>query len=227
MSWILVTAILAGPPEPAVARLTAREAVAEVADGLQTGSLIVSQGDCLAIKAYSASAYTHVAAVVVHEGETYVYDATGGAGVRKQSLRDYFVCQGDHTLHFFYPRQPLSQTRRESFEQHLESQLGRPYAIHHHLTGERAAGLHCSEYVTDALIAAGTLRARQPSRVSPATLVEGILKADLYRQGETVQLVPDAPERPESQGWCTRLWFDTKQCTRVCCGKLRGWFFCK
>ncbi len=227
MSWILIAAILAGPPEPAVARLGPQEAVSEVAADLQTGTLIVSQGDCLAIKIYSASAYTHVAAVVVRDGQAHVYDATGGAGVRKQTLREYVVSQGDHTLYFFHPCRPFSGERRACFEQHLERQLGRPYAIHHHLTGRRCEGLHCSEYVTDALMAAEALRARQPSRVSPATLVEGILKADLYRQGTTVALVPQSAERPESQGWCARLWFDTKQCTRACCGKLRGWFFCK
>jgi hypothetical protein len=226
MSWILVAAILAGPPEAAVARLTARQAAAQNGE-LQTGSLIVSQGDCLAIKIYSASAYTHVAAIVVHDGHAFVYDASGGAGVRKQSIRDYFICQRDHTLHFFHPREPFSEKRKQRFEHHLESQLGRPYAIHHHLTGERAAGLHCSEYVTDALIAAGILRARQPPRVSPATLVEGILKADLYRQGATIELVSESQEPQESQGWCARLCFETKQCTRACCCKLRGWFFCK
>jgi hypothetical protein len=227
MSWILVAAILAGPPQPAVERLTAQEAVSEVAADFQTGSLIVSQGDCLAIKIYSASAYTHVAAVVVHDDEVIVYDATGGAGVRKQSLREYFVSQRDHTLYFFHPREPLSEKQRMCFEQHLEGELGRAYTIHHHLTGQRASGLHCSEYVADALIAARMLRAQHPPRVSPATLVEGILQADLYRQGATVELVLESAQRPESMGWCARLWFDTKQCTRACCGKLRGWFFCK
>jgi hypothetical protein len=227
MSWLLIAALLVGAPESAVAEYTPQQALAQMADGVQTGSLIVSRGDCLAVKIYSASSYTHVAAVVVHDGETVVYDATGGAGVRKQSLRDYFTSQADHTLHFFHPNQPLSEKRAESFERHLECQLGRPYAIHHHLTGERSAGLHCSEYVTDALIAAGMLRAKQPPRVSPASLVEGILKTDLYRAGETLQLVPETPERPASQGWCARLWFDTKQCTCSCCNKMRGWFFCK
>ena len=227
MSWILVAAILAGPPQPAVVRLTAQEAVSEIAAELQTGSLIVSEGDCLAIRIYSASAYTHVAAVVVHDDEVSVYDATGGAGVRKQSLREFLESQHDHMLYLFHPCEPLPEKRRECFEQHLEGQLGRPYSIHHHLTGQRAAGVHCSEYVTDALIAAGMLRAQRPPRVSPATLVEGILRADLYWTGATIELVAESPKRPESMGWCARLWFDTKQCTGACCGKLRGWFICK
>src|SRR4029450_7305245 len=123
-------------------------------------------------------------------------------GVRKQSLRDYVRSQNDHTLHVFRPRQPFAAKRALQFEEHLESQLGRPYAIHHHLTGERAAGLHCSEYVTDALIAAETMRARQPWRVSPSTLVEGILKADLYRQAESMLIRPEPVEPPAVLNWC-------------------------
>jgi hypothetical protein len=227
MSWILVAALLVGAPRPAALHLSPPQALAEIADEMQTGSLIVSKGDCLAIKIYSASAYTHVAAVVVHDGETYVYDATGGAGVRRQSLGDFLVAQTDNTLYLFHPCRPFSEVRAARFEEHLENQLGRPYAIHHHLTGERAAGLHCSEYVCDALMAAETLHARQPSRVSPASLVEGILKADAYQPGHVVQLLPEPPLQPASQSWCARLWFDTKLCTRTCCGKLRGWFLCK
>jgi hypothetical protein len=227
MSWILVTALLVGAPTPVVLNLHPAEAVSEIADDLQTGSLIVSKGDCLAIKIYSASAYTHVAAVVVHGGQVCVYDATGGAGVRRQSLGDYLAAQKDNTLYLFHPCQPFVEVRASRFEQHLKNQVGRPYAIHHHLTGERAAGLHCSEYVCDALIAAETLHARQPSRVSPASLVEGILQSEVYQPGDVVQLVPELPARPSSQGWCALLWFDTKQCTRACCGKLRGWFLCK
>src|SRR5207253_4033401 len=105
--------------------------------------------------------------------------------------------------------------------------LGRPYAIAHHLTGERAAGLHCSEYATDALIACGTLRAKEPSRVSPASLVEGILKGDLYEQADSLQLASEPASPAASDWWCVRLWFDTQQCTSLCYRKLRAWFCCK
>jgi hypothetical protein len=227
MSWILVAAVLTGGPELAVVRVTPQEAYYRLADDVETGMLIVCQGDCLAIKIYSASPYTHVAAVVVSEPETFVYDSTCGAGVRKQSLRDFVRSQSDHTLHVFRPRRPFGPQRAARFEQYLESQLGRPYAIHHHLTGERAAGLHCSEYVTDALISAELLRAKQPPRVSPASLVEGIVKADLYDEVATLDLVLKPAPRPESLSWCARMWFDTKECTRACYCKLQGWFCCK
>lgn len=227
MSWILVAAVLTGGPELGVSRVSPEQAYSTIADAVETGTLIVSQGDCLAIRIYSASPYTHVAAVVVHDGDAQVYDATCGAGVRKQSLANFLQSQSDHTVHVLNPRRSFGAARAIRFEQHLEKEVGRPYAIHHHLTGDRAAGLHCSEYVTDALISAQVLRAKQPSRVSPATLVEGIVKADLYDEAMIVQLVPEPPPRPESQSWCAQLWFDTKECTRACYCKLRGWFCCK
>jgi hypothetical protein len=223
MNLILVVVLLTGSPETA----SPRQAHAALAPQVQTGTLILSQGDCLAIKIYSASAYTHVAAVVVDDQTTSIYESTGGAGVRKQLLRDYLVSQNDHTLHVFHPRKPFTAAQADRFEKHLEAQLGRPYAIRHHLSGERCEGLHCSEYVTDALISAELIRAKEPPRVSPATLVEGILKANLYEQAQTLQLVPEPAERPESAGWCAILWFDTKQCTIACYDKLRGWFCCK
>jgi len=204
-----------------------REAHVRLAQEVKTGSLIVSRGDCLAVKMYSASAYTHVASVVVHDAGIYIYDATGGAGVRKQLLCDYLAGQDDNALYPFHLCQPLTAEQARKFGEHLENQIGRPYAIAHHVTGNRAEGLHCSEYATDALIAAGLMRARQPSRVSPATLVEGILKDKLYVQAATLQLVPDPPPRPNSDSWCTQIWFDTKQCTRNCYLQLRAWFCCK
>ena len=227
MHSILLTILVAAAPTADVDIANPREAQARLEHELQTGSLIVSRGDCLAVKMYSASAFTHVASVVVHENEVFVYDATGGAGVCKQLLCDYLAGQNDAALHPFHLSQPLSPEKSRKFEEHLECQLGRPYAIAHHLTGNRAAGLHCSEYATDALIAAGLLSAKQPSRVSPATLVAGILKGDLYAQATTLQLMPEPARRPDSDNWCTQIWFDTKQCTRDCYLQLRAWFCCK
>ena len=223
---ILLTLLVASASAE-VETASPREAQARLERELQTGSLIVSKGDCLAVKMYSASAYTHVASVVVHENEIFVYDATGGAGVRRQLLCDYLAGQDDAALHPFHLCQPLSPEQARKFEEHLENQLGRPYAIAHHLTGNRADGLHCSEYATDALIAAGLLRAKQPSRVSPATLVDGILKGELYTQATTLQLASDPPPRPDSDSWCTQIWFDTRQCTRACNLQLRAWVCCK
>src|ERR1700687_3648517 len=76
MNLILVAVLLTGSPETA----PPRQAHAVLAPQVQTGTLIVSKGDCLAIKIYSASGYTHVAAVVVDEEAISVYESTGGAG---------------------------------------------------------------------------------------------------------------------------------------------------
>lgn len=227
MSWIVLAALVIGTPESAVAEVAPQEALERISEDARTGSLLVSRGDCLAVKIYSASPYTHVAAVVVKDDGIFVYDAMGAAGVRKQLLCEYLAGLGDARVHPFHPRASLSEKQTRCFEAHLESQLGRPYAIKHHLTGKRAEGLHCAEYVTDALDAAELMHAAEPARVSPASLVRGILEAELYRQSPSLQLVCKAPAQTESRGWCGWLWFETKECTFACCRKLRGWMFCK
>lgn len=233
MPWILLAAVIASAPQPRVTEVLPVEAAPCVAKEVQTGTLIVSRGDCLAVKVFTQSPYTHIAAVVIRRGQPYVYDSANGVGVRCQTLTNYLCSQNPAEIHVFQPHEPLSPRQAELFEQHLDSQLGRPYAIKHHLTGNRAAGVHCAEYVTDALIACELLTAREPPRVSPASLVEGIVKSELYFAALTVKLAePSAAEpagqggQPAGQGWCSALWTDTKECTRSCYLRLRGMFCC-
>ncbi len=40
------------------------------------------------------------------------------------------------------------------YERYLDQKLGTPYSIRHHLTGERAPGIHCAEYAIDAFLPA-------------------------------------------------------------------------
>ena len=122
---------------------------------------------------------------------------------------------------------PLTAEQGSGLRGYLDSQIGRPYAIHHHLTGKRATGVHCSEYATDALISIGLLRANRPSKVSPASLVTGITRAELYDASATIDLSPPPPEREPANNRCHRLWLDTKHCTIACCEKLSGWFLCR
>jgi len=227
MNSILLIALVASAAAAEVELAEPAEAAVCLSREVGTGSLLVSRGDCLAVKIYSASLYTHVGAVVERDGEFYVYDATPGCGVRRQLLCDYVSGLKDAAIHPFHLCQPLTDAEAQRFERHLESELGRPYEIKHHLTGRRAAGLHCSEYVTDALIAAGRLRAKQPSRVSPASLVEGILTAGVHRQTTTLQLLPEPAPRRVSDNWFIQLWYDTEDCTGACYRKMQAWFCCK
>ena len=111
-------------------------------------------------------------------------------------------------------------------EGYLDSQLGRRYGIKHHLTGKRADGVHCAEYVVDSLIACELMQAQQPWRVSPASLVEGIVESDLYTQSLTLALKTPSVPRPAGQGRCREMWSDTKDCTRNCYLWLRGAICC-
>lgn len=203
------------------------EAAAAIAPTLQTGSLIFSSGDCLAVRVFTASPYTHVGAVVVDAaGACVVYDSTNGVGVRRQPLAEYLASQAPVRIHVHHPVRPLTPAAASTFAAYLESQLGRPYAIQHHLTGERCEGLHCSEYVTDALVSVDVLRAKQPPRVSPASLREGITAHQLYTDGLTIQLARPEPQ-PQGGNACEQMWLDTKGCCSECCRMLRGWLLCQ
>lgn len=207
------------PPSEAV--------VADLKQGLQTGSLIFSRGDCLAVKVFSQSSYTHVGGVVVTDGEAIVYDSMNGAGVRKTPFVEYLKQQTPSTVHFVHPKEPFSAEAAESFEQYLESQLGRKYAVKHHLTGRRCEGLHCSEYMTDALMSVEKISAVNPPRVSPGSLLEGAIASNVYVDGPRVELKVVDPPQTEAPSWYQRAW----QSTTVCCSKsttqMRRWILCR
>ncbi|MBS0266801.1 MAG: hypothetical protein JSS02_33040, partial [Planctomycetes bacterium] len=210
-----------------VSVVTPSQATAVLADEVRTGSLIFSQGDCLAVKAYSASRYTHVATVVVEDNGIYCYDSTAGIGVRKLPLAEYVQSQRQAVLHPYHPQTPFTPEQTRQVADHLDSQLGRPYGITHHMSGRRATGLHCAEYATDGLIACGILQAKAPARVSPASLAVGILKADLYAATDSLQLAPEPTPVPVDEGCCARLWRETCLCTGACYRQLLAWFCCK
>jgi hypothetical protein len=224
MTWILAV-VLAATPEPQ--NLEFGKAVAAVESELRPGSLIFSRGDCLAVKVFTVSPYTHVGTVLERGGRFEVYDSNPGTGTRRLSLSEYVAAQGTAPLHIFQPVRPWSDSERARISAHLEQELGRPYAILHHVTGEPCEGLHCAEYATQALMAGELLTAKKPARVSPATLREGILQDEVYRHVATIQVLPERASPPDDAGWCGRMWFSTKECSGACYRKMRGWFCCK
>ena len=230
MHAVLLATILAAAP------ITATPLEAECVSGVsaarviqtqvQTGTLIFSQGDCLAVRLFTRSPYTHVAAVVYEDGKPFVYDSMNGVGVRRLPLEDYCKAECPNVLHVYQPTTAFSLSRREAFLHHLKSELGRPYGIQHHLSGNRAEGVHCAEYVTDALMACQILTANQPAKVSPDSLRRGIERANLYENGMILEVHPEVTY-DEGDHWCDQLWIDSKVCTLKCFTKLGRWFACK
>ncbi len=233
MSILLITAMLAVQPEETkkVETESSPKTFVEIADHLKkdarTGTLIFSRGSCLAVKIYTQSSYTHVAAIVRQDGQLVAYDAMNGKGVRKLPLKEFLDTQRPDTIHVTHPVHPFSRERKAQFVRHLEEEIGRPYAISHHLTGERAEGLHCSEYVTDALMSSHVIKAENPSRVSPASLARGLFEAELYTPARTFKLLPEKVPTPKGRNRCEQMWIDTKICTVNCFIKLRKWFICR
>lgn len=193
---------------------------------LQTGSLIFSQGDCLAVKIFTASPYTHVGVVAIENGYPVVYDAMNGPGVRKTHVDEYFQFLVPSRVEVLHPVKEFPEADHAAMVRHLDSQLGRPYRIHHHATGKRCDGVHCAEYVTDALMAAHVLNAKEPPRVSPGSLHEGVLTGGTYRVATEYDFREAKLPVPTEETRCQRYWRQTKQCCSGCCRQLSRWFLC-
>jgi hypothetical protein len=179
------------------------------------------------VKVFTASSYTHVATVVLCDGEPIVYDSMNGVGVRKLPLQDYLASQAPDRVHLFHPHRPLTESEQKAFQAYLDSRLGTPYAVLHHMTGQRCEGVHCAEYVTDALQEIRWLKATSPPKVSPASLAQGIEQGNVYHAGPTIELAPNLQPVPSGETRCEQLWIDTKLCTQRCCRQLSRWFLCR
>ncbi len=220
-SAFLVLALAAAPDAETESTFPAIRAQA------QTGSLLFSQGDCLAVKVFTGSPLTHVGMIIVENGEPVVYDAMNGTGVRKTPLDEYLHFLVPSKVQVLHPMSNLSEPDRTALVDHLDSQLGRPYRIHHHATGKRCDGVHCAEYMTDALIAANVLTANEPSRVSPGSLYVGVIDGRLYRPGGEYSFREAKPPIPSNETRCQRYWRQTGECCSGCCNQLSRWFLCR
>jgi len=206
-------------PSRSVAELLRREA--------STGTLLFTEGDCLAVKVFSQSPYTHVAAIVEEQDGAAVYESQNGVGVRRLSLEKYVAMQEGCEVGICYPQEAMNADQEQAFIRHLDSQLGRPYVVRHHLTGNRAAGIHCAEYMTDAFAAAGLLHAERPPKVSPASLRQGVLMSRLHREGRRIFISDLEPEPVEGRNWCEDMWLDTVRCTSDTWNSFRRCVLCR
>ncbi len=225
MQALLIAISLAATPVETYP--TSQAATQVLAPHVQTGTLLVSEGDCLAVKCFTGSPYTHVATVVVDDGRAFVYDSQNGVGVRKLPLSDYLDATRPEELHVLQPAKAFNEKRAAAFTAALEQQIGRPYSVSHHLLGKRCEGIHCAEYATDALIAANVVKANNPVRVSPASLRRGLLRHDLYVEDVAIEIVADEATRPTGRNWCHELWLDTKDCCLGCWVGFRRCMLCR
>lgn len=229
MSWLVILALTGATPVAADGCTevnSAEAATGLLASQVQTGTLLVSEGDCLAVQAFTQSPYTHVGAVVIRDGRPFVYDACKSTGVRCLTLANYLKSQIDTEVHVLQPRRKLPESGAGEFVRRLDSQLGRPYSVRHHLTGESVDGVHCAEYVSDALACCRMLKVRNAANVSPASLVQGVTQSGIYSPLQTVRVVRREIPEPRAASWYGRVWQDTKSCTANCYRQSRAWFVC-
>ncbi len=227
MSYLLIAATVAIGSPSVESHTSHAEAARKLAPDVQTGTLLFTRGECLALRVATQGPYTHVATVVIEDGRPFVYDSMNGSGVRRLSLRTYFKRHSPAQVDVFQPKHRFSAKRAARFQKYLAEQIGRPYAIKHHVTGNRARGVHCSEYLTEAFVQCGVLHAVRPSRVTPTTLHDGLVDGELYAHSHTLQFQPAPPKHPGDSNWGEKLWIDTKYCTSQTWRQLSAWFGCK
>jgi hypothetical protein len=194
---LLATALVAAPAEADCT--SPRSAANEIAAYAQTGTLIFSQGDCLAVKdVYQKSLHARGGgrdrgrkALRLRQHERH--------GRPQAPVGKYCRSECPNTMHVYKPNTKFSKRRQELFVKHLESELGRDYAVKHHLSGKRAEGIHCAEYVMDALAACRLMRADEPAKVSPDSLRQGVEQAGLYDKALVVNLTNPVQKRNRPQ----------------------------
>ncbi len=124
MSVMLIAAVFSITPSASVDFSSPASATSHLAGKVQTGTLLVSKGDCLAVKVFTCSRYTHVAAVVVENGKPYVYESTNGHGVRRQTLAAYLAAESPNCIYVLNPKKPFSSKRGKAFRTYLQGELG-------------------------------------------------------------------------------------------------------
>lgn len=196
--WALMLVATSGCPDSHVA-IPQAAVVEQLAPAVQTGTLLFSQGDCLAVKCFSASRFTHVGMVAQTPSGPMVYDSMNGTGVRRTPLAEYVALQTPCDLLAVHPAKPIPEPQARKLCEALEQQLGRPYGIRHHLTGSKCEGVHCSEYATECLIAADLMTAKNPARVSPGSLLQGV-----RRRGSTSMAPSSRWPSPRSRNPSTK-----------------------
>jgi hypothetical protein len=230
-AWIVAASLCGCDCGSTSAARPATASVKAVADELAslvtTGTLICTRGDCLAVRVYTASSVTHVASVVVQKDGPWVYESTNGVGVRKLSLADFLQTQTPNHFRVYRPHQKLTDTQSAAFEKYLEDQLGRPYSVKHHVTGNRCRGLHCAEYATEALSRTELITVENSVKVSPASLIEGVVQNGIYDELVDRDIVEPEPPADPDRNCCERLWDGTKSLCASATRKLSGWILCR
>lgn len=200
---------------------------AAMAPDLRTGTLLFSKGDCLAIKVTAGGPYTHVAAVILQDDGPVVYDSMNGVGVRKLTLDEYLSTQAPDEIDLLQPCREFTPQEALVFAAALEQRVGAPYSVMHYILGRRAkAGVHCSEYVTDALESIERIDVERPPRISPSHLHADLVAGGDYVAASSLRF-PLHPEPVDADGWCAQLWLDTKHCCWSCCDQLSAWLLCR
>ena len=173
---------------------------------VEDGSLLFLENSNQFVELYTGSDVTHVAVLLNHAGEPWVYEATPSE-VRRVLLDDYYdelarlnQRRSDSQkirITLVRPRDAYRDEQVTALREMLKSQLGRRYSVKGYVRG-KSDGIHCAELAARALCAASVLSLDRCQAESPATLLEKV--KPVSRPLATIALA-----EPQAQlDWCTR-----------------------
>jgi len=194
------------------------------------GSVLILKDSNKPVSAFTGSNMTHVAVVVRHAHQRWVYEATPDQ-VRNVPLATYLQevaklnarrKQPTKVL-LLEPRQAYSPEEIARMSQYMQSQLGRRYSVKGYVRDQQGDGIHCAEFAASALSCTNRFAfAKQPFAISPAEFYA--LIRDDHRPLMSVKL----PAAREESTWCWRAWRDclgTYAWCRWAC--YETWTFCR
>jgi hypothetical protein len=202
-------------------------ATADVRDG----TVLVLENSNRIVELYTRSEVTHVALILRHGGQPWVYEATPDV-VRRTSLASYyrelseFNCgrraANQLRVRLYQPAPAYTDQQVAGMRSYLEGELGRRYSVKGLVRDRPAAGVHCAELVTGALRRTGRQQFGPAHSLSPSVLVGSITS-----HHDAPLDVPLPAVEPAGK-WCERTWNWWSGffgwCGWACA---ETWFFCR
>ncbi len=171
------------------------------------GALLVLRGGSKPVAVATGSDVTHVAIVLRHGSEDWVYEATP-AKVRRLTFNAYRkeLASASHSkgkstsISIMRPKRPYAESQLKRMRNYASAQIGRRYSIKGYLRGKEFDGIHCAHFAAATLEASGRFLAEDEYAITPAQLVSGVANQHKPMVPLTIRPVQS------SESWCEQSW---------------------
>ncbi len=171
------------------------------------GALLVFRGGSKPVAVATGSDITHVAVVLRHGSDDWVYEATP-AKVRRLTLTAYRseLATASHSkgkpaaISLMCPKQPYTSAQLKRMRDYAAAQIGRRYSIKGYVRGKEFDGMHCAHFAAATLESSGRFNVDEEYAMTPGQLVAGV--ANQHQPLVPLTIKPIASD----QSWCEESW---------------------